>query len=122
AQDRRLRHFRAGTGRSAATRTGFHIMTASRRAFVATLALGLLLPAGGAFATTRTLRGTVSYRERIALPPGAIVEVKLLDVSLADAPARIIAETRVSGARNPARYVLHFDRTQIQPRRRYALQ
>ncbi|MBN9469331.1 MAG: META domain-containing protein [Bosea sp.] len=97
-------------------------MTASRRAFVATLALGLLLPAGGAFATTRTLRGTVSYRERIALPPGAIVEVKLLDVSLADAPARIIAETRVSGARNPARYVLHFDRTQIQPRRRYALQ
>ena len=97
-------------------------MTASRRAFVATLALGLLLPAGGAFATTRTLRGTVSYRERIALPPGAIVEVKLLDVSLADAPARIIAETRVSGARNPARYALHFDRAQIQPRRRYALQ
>lgn len=96
-------------------------MTASRRAFVATLALGLL-PAGGAFATTGTLRGTVSYRERIALPPGAIVEVKLLDVSLADAPARIIAETRVSGARNPARYVLHFDRAQIQPRRRYALQ
>lgn len=97
-------------------------MTASRRAFVATLALGLLLPAGGAFATTRTLRGTVSYRERIALPPGAIVEVKLLDVSLADAPARIIAETRISGARNPARYALHFDRAQIQPRRRYALQ
>lgn len=96
-------------------------MPASRRAFVATLALGLL-PAGGAFATTGTLRGTVSYRERIALPPGAIVEVKLLDVSLADAPARIIAETRVSGARNPARYVLHFDRAQIQPRRRYALQ
>ena len=97
-------------------------MTASRRDFVGTLALGFLAPAGGALAATATLRGTVSYRERIALPPGAIVEVKLLDVSLADAPARTIAETRASGARNPTRYVLRFDRAQIQPRRRYALQ
>lgn len=97
-------------------------MTASRRAFVGTLAFGLLTPAGGAFAATMTLRGTVSYRERIALPPGTIVEVKLLDVSLADAPARTIAETTASGARNPTRYVLRFDRAQIQPRRRYSLQ
>ncbi|WP_332697020.1 YbaY family lipoprotein [Bosea sp. (in: a-proteobacteria)] len=97
-------------------------MATSRRNFVGALALGLLVPAGAASAATTTLRGTVSYRERIALPPGTIVEVKLLDVSLADAPARTIAETRVSGRRNPARYTLRFDRAQIQPRRRYALQ
>lgn len=97
-------------------------MTASRRDFVGTLALGLLLPAGATSAATTTLRGTVTYRERIALPPGAVVEVKFLDVSLADAPARTIAETRVDGRRTPIRYTLRFDRAQIQPRRRYALQ
>ncbi|WP_332685675.1 YbaY family lipoprotein, partial [Bosea sp. (in: a-proteobacteria)] len=92
-------------------------MAGSRRHFVGALALGFLASAGAASAATATLRGTVSYRERIALPPGAIVEVKLLDVSLADAPARTIAETRVSGRRNPARYVLRFDRSLIVPRR-----
>ncbi|WP_422678356.1 YbaY family lipoprotein [Bosea beijingensis] len=39
----------------------------------------------------------------IAAPPGAIVELKLLDVSLADAPSRTVAETHVSGRRIPAR-------------------
>ncbi|QCI69214.1 META domain-containing protein [Phreatobacter stygius] len=83
----------------------------------------MLLPASEAFAAARTLRGTVIYRERIALPPTTIVEVKLLDVSLADAPARTIAETRIAaGPRNPIRYILRFDSAQIQPRRSYALQ
>ena len=39
-----------------------------------------------------TVTGTVTYRERIALSPNAVVEVKLLDVSRADAPATIIGE------------------------------
>jgi uncharacterized lipoprotein YbaY len=34
-----------------------------------------------------TLNGTVSYRERIALPPSAVARSSLVDVSLADAPA-----------------------------------
>lgn len=87
---------------------------------------GLLLAAAGpalpAMAAPRVLRGTVSYRERMALPPGAIIEVKLLDVSLADAPSRTIAETRVSGRRIPAPWTLRFDSRQIEPRRSYALQ
>lgn len=87
------------------------------------LGVSLLLPAGSAVAATTTLRGTVSYRERIALPPTAVVEVKLLDVSLADAPARTIAETRVPvGSRSVVRYSLRFDRSRILSRRSYALQ
>lgn len=86
------------------------------------LAFAAALPAIPAAAAPQTLSGTVSYRERMLLPPGAITEVKLLDVSLADAPARTIAETRVSGRRIPAPWTLHFDSRQIEPRRSYALQ
>lgn len=93
----------------------------SRRA-LAGLLLAAAVPATPALAAPRTLRGTVAYRERMALPPGAIVEVKLLDVSLADAPSRTIAETRVSGRRIPARWMLRFDSRRIEPRHSYALQ
>jgi putative lipoprotein len=93
----------------------------SRRA-LAGLLVAAAVPATPALAAPRVLRGTVSYRERMALPPGAIVEVKLLDVSLADAPARSIAETRVYGRRIPARWILRFDSRQIVPGRSYALQ
>lgn len=93
----------------------------SRRAF-AGLVLAAAIPASPALAASRVLRGTVAYRERIALPPTAVIEVKLLDVSLADAPARTIAETRVSGRRIPAPWTLRFDSRQIGPQHSYALQ
>lgn len=93
----------------------------SRRA-LAGLLLAAAVPATPALAAPRVLRGTVSYRERMALPPGAIVEVKLLDVSLADAPSRTVAETRVSGRRIPASWTLRFDSRRIEPRHSYALQ
>ena len=41
---------------------------------------------------TSVVTGTVTYRERIALSPQAVVEVKLLDISQADAPAITIGE------------------------------
>jgi putative lipoprotein len=93
----------------------------SRRA-LAGLLLAAAVPATPALAAPRVLRGTVAYRERMALPPGAVIEVKLLDVSLADAPSRTIAETRVSGRRIPAPWTLRFDNRQIDPRHSYALQ
>lgn len=93
----------------------------TRRIFAAApLALAVFpLPA---FAAPRTLSGTVTYRERIALPPGAVVEVSLLDVSLADAPSRTIARTRiVPRGQVPIPYRLRFSDAQIRPGRRYAL-
>ena len=81
----------------------------TRRIFAAApLALAALpLPA---LAAPRTLTGTVTYRERIALPPGAVVEVSLLDVSLADAPSRTIARTRITARRQvPIPYRLRFN-------------
>ncbi len=93
----------------------------SRRA-LAGLLLAAAAPAAPALAAPRILRGTVAYRERMALPPRAVIEIKLLDVSLADAPSRTIAETRVSGRRIPAPWTLRFDSRQIEPRHSYALQ
>ena len=60
----------------------------------------MLLLAGAALgcasaSTADTVRGTAMYRERIALPPGAVLEVSLQDVSLADAPARELGSVRI---------------------------
>lgn len=86
-------------------------------------AAAIILPAPSAFAAARTLRGQVSYRERIALPPHALLEVRLLDVSLADAPAKTLAVTRVKTRhRMPIPYRLRYDEARIRPGRRYALQ
>jgi len=43
---------------------------------------------------TATVRGEITYRERIAVPPGAQLEVLLLDVSRADARRRRSAASR----------------------------
>lgn len=95
----------------------------SRRRFVAALATLPVFAAPAALAARRVLRGTVSYRERMALPPGATVEVKLVDVSLADAPSRTIAATRTRApAGSPIPFVLRYDSADIAPGRTYALQ
>ena len=93
----------------------------SRRAF-AGFVLAVAVPATPALAARRALRGTVFYRERMALPPTAVIEVALVDISLADAPSRTIAKTRVSGRGIPARWTLRFDDRRIEPRNRHALQ
>lgn len=93
----------------------------SRRA-LAGLLLAAAAPATPALAAPRVMRGTVFYRERMVLPPTAVIEVALVDISLADAPSRTIARTRVSGRRIPARWTLRFDDRRIVPRNRYALQ
>ena len=64
----------------------------------------LLITAGGTHAggtpATQTsndlmVTGTISYRERIALPPDAVVLVQLRDVSLMDVAAKLISEQTI---------------------------
>jgi len=43
-----------------------------------------------------TVSGTVTYRERVALPEGALLTVQVLDVSRADAPADVVAEAVIT--------------------------
>src|SRR5204863_10140420 len=56
----------------------------SRRKLIGFAAAAIVMPSRLALARAKTLRGSVSYVERIALPPDAIMEVRLIDVSLAD--------------------------------------
>ncbi|AFV99765.1 hypothetical protein BAR24_07950 [Gluconobacter oxydans] len=68
----------------------------------------------------KTLSGTVTYRERMALPAGAVLLVRLEDVSLADAPAKVLAESwqQIQGM-PPLSYVLHVP--VLESSRRYSL-
>src|SRR3546814_10253232 len=71
-------------------------------------------PAGRTIAVS----GSVTYRERIALPPTARIEVKLDDVSLADAPSRTLASQRFAaeGKQVPFAFALTIDRADLDPR------
>jgi len=70
---------------------------------------------------TTVVNVTATYRERIMLPPGHVLTVRVEDVSLADAPAQVLAETRepLTGA-PPYRVTLGFPTSQIDPRHTYA--
>ena len=67
------------------------------------------------------LRGSLSYRARIALPPGSIAVVELRDVSSSDQP--VIAEQRIvlGGRQVPLPFELKVDRSALAAGRQYNL-
>ena len=94
----------------------------SRRKLMCLAATALAVPGVPVLAASRTLSGRVSIRERIALPPEALLEVRLIDVSAADAPGRSLAVTRVKTRhRMPIPYRLRFNEAKIQSGHNYAL-
>jgi putative lipoprotein len=73
-------------------------------------------------AKTGRVTGTVTYRERIALPPDAVVEVQLLDVSLMDVAATLIAEQTITPQHQvPIAFELPYDPADIDERLSYAV-
>lgn len=71
---------------------------------------------------TTVVRIEATYRERILLPPGHVLTARVEDVSLADAPARVLAESReaLDGRAPPYSVTLGFPTSQIDPRHTYA--
>jgi uncharacterized lipoprotein YbaY len=89
----------------------------------AAILVSLLTSATALPANAQTLlTGTVSYRERIALPSTAVVEVRLEDVTRAGAPPAVLARYRLSdpGA-VPIRFNLDVDASTLDRLGRYAL-
>ncbi|MBN9549808.1 MAG: YbaY family lipoprotein [Alphaproteobacteria bacterium] len=87
------------------------------------LVVGVLAVPEMTSAAERTVAGEVIYRERIALPPDAVLMVELADVSLADAPATVIAKRRIAPAGQvPIKFEIGFDPKAIRKDRTYALQ
>ena len=73
--------------------------------------------------TTAVVTGSVAYRERMALPPDAVVHVSLIDASRMDAVAPVIAETTIvaAGKQVPIPYTLRYDRSRIDATHSYAV-
>lgn len=66
--------------------------------------------------------GMVTYRERIALTPEAVVRVQIEDSSRADAPAIVIGEQVIeSPGQVPIAFSVEYDPAAIDPTHRYTL-
>ena len=67
--------------------------------------------------------GSVAYLERIALPPDAVIDVQLLDTSVADIAAQTVAEILINaeGRQVPIPFALTYDPAQIVPAHRYSV-
>lgn len=71
-----------------------------------------------------TITGTVTYRERMALPAAAVVQVQLLDVSRQDVAATVIDSViiRPNGEQVPLPFTLTYDPGRIQESNTYSMQ
>jgi copper homeostasis protein (lipoprotein) len=102
----------------------------NRPRFVVSRSIGLV--AGGAIAliafgfasasATEKLIGTATYSERVALPQGAVLEVSLEDVSLADAPSQLLGSARIEDLGSPPfSFQIPYDPEAVDERHSYAV-
>jgi putative lipoprotein len=109
---------RAGSvvGLSAAVAAGLLVAFAAIRGFVPIDKIQRPTPSRPA------LKGTVFYRERIALPPNATAELVLEDISIADRPAVEIARATVAAAGQvPIPFELSYSPDRIEADHRYGV-
>jgi len=89
------------------------------------VSLAMVLSLSGAVAAQAAdgiVKGTATYLERIAMPPGAVFEATLEDISRADAPADVISTVRQENAGSaPYSFELAYDPARIVPSRSYAV-
>jgi putative lipoprotein len=80
-------------------------------------------PSAAAGSITGTVSGSVSYLQRIALPPTAVIQVQLLDDSPTDAHSKIVIEEKITlGDRQvPVPFELKFDPSTIDPKHSYSV-
>lgn len=85
------------------------------------LAFGIYYMSKGAGAAVVT--GTVSYLEKVALPAGAVVEIKLLDVSEQDFEKQILADQTITttGQNVPLPFALSYDADDIDATKTYSV-
>lgn len=69
-----------------------------------------------------SVRGTVTYRERIALTPGATLTVQIRDTSYADGAAELIAEQVIADpGQAPIRFEVPYNRDDLDDRSTYSI-
>ena len=67
--------------------------------------------------------GTIWIKQKVALPPDAVLTVTLSDASLADAPSKVVAQraVRTEGKQAPFSFVLRYKPSDVQPNARILL-
>jgi len=101
----------------------------SKRLHSALVALMLLFVTTAKAQTTQmkdpsraAVTGTATYRERMALPPDAVFEATLEDISRADAPAQVISRTRKENPGNPPfAFEIPYNPAEIDPGHTYSV-
>lgn len=83
----------------------------------------VLSTTAGCSSSKQSVTGQVTYRQRIALPPEAVITVRIQDVSLADAPAQIIGEQviRAEGKQVPIPYEVKYNPGEIKENHTYSM-
>ncbi len=83
----------------------------------------LLFGAYGCVSNQASVTGTITYRERMALPSDATIQVQIQDVSLADAPAEIIGDMTIpaEGKQVPIPYEVKYNPENIQENHSYSM-
>ncbi len=91
--------------------------------FACLLTLLLFCPLGHAQTGSGQVTGSVTYRERMALPPDAVIDVQLADVSVADVTSQTVADSLINaeGRQVPVPFTLTYDPTQIVPAHHYSV-
>ena len=67
--------------------------------------------------------GNIVSKESVTLPDGATIQVQIQDVSLADAPAKVVGEQTIdgSGEQLPIAYEVTYDPAGIEDRNAYSM-
>lgn len=73
-------------------------------------------------AGTASITGTAAVAEPLALPPGAVFEATLEDISRADAPAEVLGRVRIEAPGPPPwRFEIAYDPARVRPGHRHAV-
>lgn len=92
------------------------------RSALGTMRIVILASAFSSLAMAGTVQGVAAYRERIALPPDAVFEAVLQDVSRADAPAQVLGRARLAPAGQPPfKFEISYDDGAVKPGHRCAV-
>lgn len=99
------------------------LLISSAFALVSTACAPVDSSGGAAVQQQAQLTGEASYMQRIALPKDAVMTVAIEDVSRADAPSIVIAQSVVqtNGRQVPLPFTIDFDPAKIEDKRTYSV-
>ena len=87
-----------------------------RRLFLILIVLVSVFAVAGCAPTKKVINGTITYRERFALPEDAVIQVQLQDVSQMDVAAQVLGEQvfTADGQQVPIPFEVEYDPEQIE--------